>query len=205
VTRIDDINDRLNFRVDRVWKRPVGQQVWIWQLDVPGIDSDVFRSHPGVKYIIFASRRSADDRQFRLNADDQVAFGIHSSCGRASWSIREVRELDATVRGKTPHKYTSLLMAAVSSRVVLMRNLHLARTTLLLLLSGGSLLGAQGVSLHELVKSHVVEMGSLIIAINGSTPFRTVPDIVKEAAMVIDGTARAWWTCFVLGRAVISL
>ena len=75
---------------------------------------------------------------------------------------------------------------------------------MLLLLSGGSLLGAQGVSLHELVKSHVVEMGPLIISINGSTPFRTVPDIVKEADMVIDGTARAWWTCFVLGRAVIS-
>jgi hypothetical protein len=31
VTRTDDIDDRLEFRVDRVWKGTVGRETWIYQ------------------------------------------------------------------------------------------------------------------------------------------------------------------------------
>ena len=103
VTAIDDINDRLNFRVDRVWKGPVGRDIWIWQLDAPSVDSYVFRPQQDVKYIIFARALSADDRKFRVKPNEPTAYGIHRPCGAGPmWSMDKVRELEKITPGKKP-------------------------------------------------------------------------------------------------------
>jgi hypothetical protein len=103
VTKVDDINDRLGFRVDRVWKGPVGRDIWIHQLDIPSIESYVFRSQPDIKYIIFARELSADDRKFRNKIDEPVAFGIQRTCEDGPrFSLENARQLDKLARGRKP-------------------------------------------------------------------------------------------------------
>jgi hypothetical protein len=103
VTKTDDINDRLSFRVDRVWKGPVGRDIWMYQLDGPSVETYVFRPRPDIKYIIFARELSAEDRKFRNKIDEPMAFGIHGGCGDGPrFSLRLARQLDRLVRGRDP-------------------------------------------------------------------------------------------------------
>ena len=102
VTRVD-FNDRLGFRVDRVWKGPVDREISVYQLDTPFVGSYVFRPKPEVKYIIFARELSADDRKLRVKADESRAFGIHGSCGDGPrWSLEHVHILDRIAKGNKP-------------------------------------------------------------------------------------------------------
>jgi hypothetical protein len=103
VTNVDDINDRLSFRVDRVWNGPVGRDIWIYQLDIPFIGSYVFRPRPDIRYIIFARKLSADDRKFLNKIDEPIAFGIQRTCGDGPrFSSEYARQLDKLSRGRRP-------------------------------------------------------------------------------------------------------
>ena len=101
VIGIDDIDDRLHFRVDHVWKGAVGKEMWIWQLGIPYIGSYVFRPQPTMRYIIFARKLSPDERGVRTKPGESVAFGIPRFCGEGPrWSPEMVRELDRLVKRK---------------------------------------------------------------------------------------------------------
>ena len=98
-----DVDGKLRFQVDRVWKGPIARTVWIHQLDQPVIESYVFRPRPDVKYIIFGRELSAEDRKFRVEDGEARAFGIHGSCGTGPRFTREhARELDSITRAKKP-------------------------------------------------------------------------------------------------------
>jgi hypothetical protein len=103
VTKVDDINDRLGFRVDRVWKGPVGREIWIYQLDVPAIETYVFRPGRDIRYIIFARTLSADDRKVRNKIEELTAFGIRRTCGDGPrFSSEYAQQLDKLASGSTP-------------------------------------------------------------------------------------------------------
>jgi hypothetical protein len=103
VTKVDDINDRLGFRVDRVWKGPVGREMWTYQLGVPAIETYVFRPRPDIRYIIFARTLSADDRKFLNKTDELTAFGIQRTCGDGPrFSSEYARQLDKLGSRRTP-------------------------------------------------------------------------------------------------------
>jgi hypothetical protein len=79
--------------------------MWVYQLDTPSIENCVFRPRPDVRYIIFAQELSADERKFRVEAEEPTAFGIHGSCGEGPrWSLDQVRELDKITSRKRPRK-----------------------------------------------------------------------------------------------------
>ena len=94
--------DRLTFRVDRIWKgRLAGRDVVVYQLDLPYVGRYVFQQ--GEVYLIFASALSAKDRQLAgLTPDEPVAFGIPSSCGAPPWPLRLTTELDKVAKARKP-------------------------------------------------------------------------------------------------------
>jgi hypothetical protein len=104
VARIDTANDRLGFRVDRVWKGPVSREMWIYQLGSPSVESHEFQPEPEIKYIIFAHQLSSGDRKFRVKADEP-AFGVSRSCGEGPrWTQEHARELDRIAKRIRTHK-----------------------------------------------------------------------------------------------------
>jgi hypothetical protein len=110
---VDDINDRLGFRVDRVWKGPVGREMWIYQLGVPSVETYVFRPRPDARYIIFARTLSADDRKFLNKIDEPTAFGIQRTCGDGPrFSSEYSRQLDKLGRQKNASQLKERLFVA---------------------------------------------------------------------------------------------
>src|SRR5215467_435661 len=103
VTRVDDVNDRLGFRVERVWKGPVLPEIWIQQLGQSFIEVYVFRPRTDIKYIIFGRRVSVEERPVGIGPDERVAFGIRRFCGDGPlWSAATAHQLDQLAKGKKP-------------------------------------------------------------------------------------------------------
>jgi hypothetical protein len=107
VTTVDDANDRLGFRVERVWKGPVLPEVWIQQLDHAFIETYVFRPRADIKYIIFGRRLSVEERAVGIDPDERVTFGIRRVCGDGPrWSAATAHQLEQITKGKKPHDRT---------------------------------------------------------------------------------------------------
>jgi hypothetical protein len=102
VTKVDS-DDRLGFRVERVWKGPIRREMWIHQLETPTVGTYTFHPNPEVKYIVFANELADSERSLRLRGDEQIAFGIGRFCGAGPlWSRAQERELDRIARGRKP-------------------------------------------------------------------------------------------------------
>jgi len=106
VTRVDDVNDRLGFRVERVWKGPVLPEIWIHQLGRPFVESYVFRPGIDIKYIIFGRRLSVEERPVGIDPDERMVFSISRFCGDGPLWLATAHQLDQITKGKKPHGRT---------------------------------------------------------------------------------------------------
>ena len=101
--QLDSTRTIVTFEVDRVWKGNVGRQIVLHQA-LEGIDSfRLIGASTGSKYLVFANRLNAQQRQQFELSERQDAFGI-PICGGGTQPL----DSDDTVlrrlgRGRTPH------------------------------------------------------------------------------------------------------